>query len=132
MATAKKPIEHPAQPCASYALSVEPRLVTLKHDGVTVASSSCAIRAERPGASTVYFVPADDVAHCALEASGKLVSAPGLGRARVVDVRAGEDTLEAAAFRLEEATELGARLIGRVGFDASRFERDERASSSID
>ncbi len=115
-----------------YALSVEPRLLTLRYRGVTIAESSCAIRADRPGSAPVYFVPTEDVAPISLQASATLVTAPGLGRARVVNVCTGEKTLRAAAYRLEEPTALGSCLAGRVGFDAARFEQIQKSRSSID
>lgn len=131
MATAKKGAA-PTQPPCCYALSVEPRLLTLRYRGVTIARSSCAIRADRPGSAPVFFVPAEDIAPIALEASDRTVTAPGLGKARVVTVCTGEKRLEAAAYRLEETTELGSRLLGRIGFDAARFDLDDQARSSID
>lgn len=131
MATARPKAAPNGAPCC-YALSVEPRLLTLRYRGVTIAESSCAIRADRPGSAPVYFVPAEDVAPVSLEASKTLVTAPGLGRARVVNVCTGGKTIEAAAYRLEEPTELGACLAGRVGFDAARFEQEEQSRSSID
>lgn len=131
MASARQP--KPSTHCSSdYALSVEPRLVTLRHQGVTIARSSCAIRAERPGAAPVLFVPAEDVTSAALEISTSVVAAPGLGRARVVNVCTGDARLKAAAYRLEETTERGACLAGRIGFDATRFETDEPTRSNID
>ena len=122
----------PANGEKCYALSVEPRLVTLRYNGQPVVQSSCAIRAERPGEAPVFFVPAEDVVEVGLEASATLVSAPGLGRARCVDVCTRDKRLCAAAYQLEETTELGSRLRGRVGFAANRFEQDQPIKSQID
>lgn len=104
-----------------YHLEVEPRMVTVCHGGETIAVSSCAIRVWRDGEAPVFFIPKDDVSCVGLEPSCKTVAAPGLGRARMLHLKTPTARIEEAAYALEETTPLGARLKGRVGFDAGKI-----------